>query len=129
MDLVQRIYRPLTTRASRRVVVGRLRDRRAAERRRFTPGDVDRVHNAAWRRYDVSAPHLAEQPTLGSAMNVRLACFTLSFFEELMAAGVERAYAIELVADASWSIYRVWTGSPRLPRDLRQGPSPRSRSR
>ena len=41
-------------------------------------------------------------------MNVRLACFTLSFFDALLADGVERAYAIELVADAAWRIYRVW---------------------
>ena len=33
---------------------------------------------------------------------------TFSFFEELLAAGTERRYAIELVADATWQVYRMW---------------------
>lgn len=41
-------------------------------------------------------------------MNVRLACFTFSFFEELLASGTEKTYAIELVADATWQVYQVW---------------------
>lgn len=32
---------------------------------------------------------LPVQPTRGSTMNVRLACFTFSFFEELLATGTE----------------------------------------
>ena len=32
-------------------------------------------------------------------MNVRLACFTLAFLQATTAAGVERSYAIELMAD------------------------------
>ena len=41
-------------------------------------------------------------------MNVRLACFTMSFFDVLLAKGIERAYAIELIADAAWRVYRQW---------------------
>jgi L-2-amino-thiazoline-4-carboxylic acid hydrolase len=41
-------------------------------------------------------------------MNVRLACFTMSFFDALLAKGIERAYAIELIADAAWRVYRQW---------------------
>ena len=42
-------------------------------------------------------------------MNVRLACFTFSFFGALLDEGVERKHAIELVADAAWGIYAVWS--------------------
>jgi ubiquinone biosynthesis protein len=47
-------------------------------------------------------------------MNLRLACFTLSFFDELLAAGTDRPHAIELVADAAWGIYRAWARAARL---------------
>lgn len=41
-------------------------------------------------------------------MNLRLACFTIAFFDALLAAGTEREYAIELVADAAaWKVYRL----------------------
>jgi hypothetical protein len=36
-----------------------------------------------------------------SRMNVRLACFTMTFFNTLLATGAEREYATELVADAA----------------------------
>jgi ubiquinone biosynthesis protein len=51
---------------------------------------------------------LPPQPTIGSAMNLRLACYTMSFFDELLSNGVERDYAIEIVADATWRVYRLW---------------------
>jgi ubiquinone biosynthesis protein len=89
-------------------LVGRVRDRASAERGRFRREDATRLLAGAWARYAAESPALAPQPTLGSTMNVRLACFTFSFFEELLVAGVERAYAIELVADATWAVYAVW---------------------
>lgn len=108
MDWVKLLYRPLAKRAARHALVGRLRDPHAPERGRFTRADAVRMLDAAWRRYGEGSAKLAPQPTLGSTMNVRLACFTFSFFEELLLDGAERAYAIELVADATWDIYRGW---------------------
>jgi hypothetical protein len=32
----------------------------------------------------------------------------MSFFDVLLAKGIERAYAIELIADAAWRVYRQW---------------------
>src|SRR5579859_5986960 len=108
MDIVKLVYDPLTTRAARRALVGRMRSRLSPDKGRFTGRDVTRLLEAAWRRYDEAAGGLPAQPTLGSTMNVRLACFTLSFFQALLAAGTERDYATELVADATWQVYRVW---------------------
>lgn len=108
MDLVRVLYPPLTRRAARRILVGRLRARQSPERGRFTRGEIDRYVDAAWTRYRERVRNLPAQPTLGSAMNVRLACFTMSFFDALLAAGTERPYAIELTADAAWRVYRQW---------------------
>ena len=52
----------------------------------------------AWVDYAERAGKLPPEPTVGSRMNVRLACFTMSFFNALLASGTEREYAIELVA-------------------------------
>lgn len=108
MDIVKLIYRPLTTRAARHGLVGRVRARSSPDRGRFTRADVTGLLDAAWKRYDAEVDTLAEQPTAGSTMNVRLACFTYSIFDALLTSGVERAYAIELVADATWNVYRTW---------------------
>ncbi|MGC2497120.1 MAG: hypothetical protein WA374_05225 [Acidobacteriaceae bacterium] len=42
-------------------------------------------------------------------MNIRLAFFTMSFFNALLTSGTEREYTIELVADAAWKVYRLWS--------------------
>ncbi len=128
MDVVRLLYQPWTTRVARRVLSGRLRARTEAERGRFTRGDVDRLLMEAWRRYEGGAPTLAKQPTAGSTMNVHLACFTFSFFEALLAEGVEREYAIELIADAAWGVYSFWGAWHRASLDSRREKLQRSAS-
>ncbi len=108
MDGVAWLYRLPTKHAAQRVLSGRLRARDAPQAGRFTRADVSGLLDAAWAQYRVHVRDIPGQPTAGSAMNVRLACLTLSFFEVLLAAGVERGYAVELVADAAWQIYRKW---------------------
>ncbi len=108
MDWIGIIYKPLAGRAARGVLIGRQRARKAPEKGRFTRADVDRILQGAWARYLRRTPELPTQPTMGSAMNLRLACFTLSFFDELSASGVERDHAIEIIADVTWRVYRLW---------------------
>ncbi len=108
IDWVKTFYRPLARRATQRVIAARIRDRLSPEKGRFTRRDVDKLLEAAWHAYDQAVPALAVQPTRGSTMNVRLACFTLSVFNALLALDIERKYAIELVADATWSVYELW---------------------
>jgi hypothetical protein len=108
MDYVKFIYRPLAARAARQVLVGRNRVRQSPDRGRFTRADVDALLKTAWVDYSERAGKLPPEPTVGSRMNVRLACFTMTFFNALLASGTEREYAIELVADAAWKVYRLW---------------------
>ena len=108
MDWIWILYRPLVARAARQVLVGRVRLRQAPERGRFTRANVDGFLKGAWARYAAETPNLPPQSTVGSTMNVRLACFTMSFFDELLANGIERGYAIEIIADAAWQVYRLW---------------------
>lgn len=109
MDYVQLIYRPLAGRAARQVLVGRTRARQSPEQGRFTRTDVDGLLKAAWVRYAEGVGKLPPEPTVGSRMNVRLACFTMSFFDALLTINTDREYAIELVADAAWRVYRLWS--------------------
>jgi hypothetical protein len=109
MDYVKFIYRPLVARAARQVLVGRVRAQRSPDRGRFTREDVENLLKNAWVDYAGRAQKLPHEPTVGSRMNVRLACFTMSFFNALLAFGTDRAYAIELVADAAWRVYRLWS--------------------
>src|SRR5262249_40768529 len=101
-------YSPLAARAARHVLIGRLRNRQAPEQGRFSRADVAKTLKGAWAGYWQRTADLPPQPTIGSAMNLRLAAFTMSFFDELLSSGVKRDYAIEIVADAAWRVYRLW---------------------
>lgn len=109
MDFVKFIYRPLAKRAARHVLVGRDRAPQSPERARFTRRDVDDLLKRAWIDYSVRSEKLPPEPTFGSRMNVRLACFTMAFFDALLAVGIERDYAINLIADTAWRVYRLWS--------------------
>ncbi len=102
------LYRPIIRWAARRALVGRNRDRNRSARGRFTHGEVDHSIDQAWRRYQMLAPSLPPEPMVGSRMNVQLAALTISLFQVLLDARIERAYAIELVSDTTWQVYRQW---------------------
>ncbi len=102
------LYRPIIRWAARRALVGRNRDRNRSAQGRFTRVEVDRSIDQAWRRFQALAPSLPPEPTVGSRMNVKLAALTISLFQVLLDAGIERAYAIKLVSDTTWQVYRQW---------------------
>jgi ubiquinone biosynthesis protein len=47
-------------------------------------------------------------------MNVMLACLSFSMLAVLLDRGIERQYAIELIADAAWKVYEKWAILPRF---------------
>jgi ubiquinone biosynthesis protein len=102
------IARPVTKWAAHRALVGRNRSRREPEKGRFTRAEVNSLLNQTWHNFDDLAPDVSKEPTVGSRLNVRLAALTLAFLNSLMVAGIERGYAIELIGDACWNVYRNW---------------------
>ena len=126
--LVKIVYKPIIKRAARAALVGRNRDRLKPENGRLTHADLVTVLGQTWRTYDELAPSVRQEPTLGSRMNVLLACLTLSFYKALTAIGIEQNYAIELVGDAAWKIYARWGRLPIfIARSLTRAPAERLR--
>ena len=107
------VLKPWASWAARSAVVGRDKSRTDPSAGRFSRRDVLRVLKAAWARFDALAPDLPAEPTLGSRLNVMLACLTMAMLNALTAAGVERGYGIELVGDTCWKIYAQWGRLPR----------------
>ena len=102
------IFIPITGSAARRALVGRNRSRHEPEKGRFTAAEVNDLLDESWHTFDEGVPDVSREPTPGSRMNVRLAALTLAMFRSLAAAGIERDYAIELIGDTCWMVYRYW---------------------
>jgi ubiquinone biosynthesis protein len=105
MNAVNLIYKPVMKWAAHRALVGRNRSRHEPEQGRFTRADVDHIIDETWQNFEQLAPSVPREPTVGNRMVMLLACMTASCFRSLMAAGVERDYAIELFADIAWQVY------------------------
>jgi hypothetical protein len=112
MYAVAWMMRPVVRSVAQRAIVGRNRLRDRPDHGRFTRADVRRIHREAWRLFGELASGRPREPTRGGRMNVLLACITLAYFRALLAVGVERAYAVELLADAAWKIYEHWGRVP-----------------
>ncbi len=111
-SLVRVIYRPVAKEAVLEALTGRNRDRHNPSRSRFTRAEVKAVLKRAWQRYEGLAPHVPREPKFGNRMNVQLACLSLALFQVLLGYDLKRKYAIELVGDVTWKVYRRWAGLP-----------------
>jgi hypothetical protein len=111
---VRVVLKPWVRCAARSALVGRSRCHSYPPAGRFTRRDVDRLLDAAWTNYDHLSTQLPGEPTLGARQNVVLACLTLSMLQALVGEGIERDYAIELIGDACWKIYKQWGQIPRI---------------
>ncbi len=127
--LFKLIYKPLTNWAAHRALVGRNRSRYEPEKGRFTARDVKHLLKQSWNRVDELTPSVFQEPTFGSRMNVRLAALTLALFRHLVAVGVEREYAIELVGDSCWTIYQWWGRLGLFARSLSQSDAIRDQAK
>lgn len=112
--LLKLIYRPVVKWAARRTLVGRNRCRDKPEQGRFNRAEVDNLLDQVWCHFDRFGANVPREATVGSRMNMMLACMSLSFFRVLCAVGVERDYAIELFVDVAWRVYEKWGVVPRV---------------
>lgn len=105
--LLRALYRPLLRRAARQVLEGRLLDPARAERGRWLRADVEAYLEGVWQRVGELLPeaYLEGLPTFGNRHNVFLAVVTTAAYEVMRDRGVERAYAMTLVADVGWKVY------------------------
>lgn len=94
-------------RAAREVLEGRLLDRERPIRGRWTRLEVDRYLRDLWERVEDLLPdaELERLPTVGNRHNVFLAVVTTAAYQVMLERGVERTYAMELVADVGWKVY------------------------
>ena len=102
------LFSPVVAWAACRTLVGRNRASYKPEKGRFTQAEVALLLDQSWHDFDEIGPDVSVLPTFGSRMNVRLAALTLSMLRNLANHGIERRYAIELIGDTCWKVYRYW---------------------
>ena len=92
------------------ILVGRYRDRTKPSSGRFTRGQVDTLLASIWRHMDQLLPeaNLEQYKTLGNRQNLYLAVATRAAYHAFLEAGIDAAYATELISDVAWKVYASW---------------------
>ena len=88
-------------RSAYQTLVGRYRDRAKPSSGRFTRGQVDNLLADIWRHMDQLLPeaNLEQYKTLGNRQNLYLAVATRAAYHAFLEAGIDAAYATELISD------------------------------
>jgi len=116
MVLIKLWLRWAFKRSAYQILVGRYRNREKPTQGRFTRGQVDNLLSEIWRHLDRLVPkaNLEQYKTLGNRQNVYLAIATRAAYQAFLEAGIEAAYATELISDIAWKVYASWLAIPRF---------------
>ena len=106
--LIKVTSQPIVKWATRRALVGRTRCRQQPQKGRFSRAEVDDLVEQSWLKFQELMPDVPQKSTFANTISVMLASLTNSFFQVLIARGIERDYAIELVADTTWKVAEKW---------------------
>ncbi len=105
-NLLKIVLKPVIHWAVQRSLAGRVRSPQQPEKGRFTRADVNNILRQAWGNHDELAPQalLQQELSVGNKIVLLLACVTFSFFQSLLAADIDRQYALELTGDVTWKV-------------------------
>ena len=106
----QRLYRlafaPLVRGAAKTAILGRNRVRGDMSKGRFTKAQIRDLLKDAWTRFDAHAAQIPHERDAGARLWLLNGALIISAIQAAIDRGVARDYAIELVGDAAWIIYR-----------------------
>jgi hypothetical protein len=101
------LFPPLTRWAARCALPGRTCSRLDAACGRFTRADAERIVARAWEHFDARVQGIPAQPTVGSQLVLRLACWTAGLLHSLRDEGIQRGDAVELTVDVIWRVFQL----------------------
>lgn len=115
MWIIRALLRREARRAAHQALQGRMWDRSSPERGRLLGHEVDAILTRAWQLVDEMLPEarLEQISARGNRQNVLFAVLTVAAYRALRDAGLEREYAMELVADLGWKVYERMVTLPR----------------
>lgn len=106
MKLMKFVINPMLKYAVSRMLVGRVRYQETVQKGRFTKSDIKSLIKKTWTIFGASYSDLSKETNISSKMSIFSACITISFYKALLEYGLTKEYAIQLVGDVSWFIYK-----------------------
>ena len=106
------LFRPVVRAAAMRAILGRNRVRGEMAKGRFTRAEIHALLTDTWTRFEKHAAEIPHERSAGARLWLLNGALIISAIQSAIDRGVERAYAIELVGDAAWIIYRRFMAVP-----------------
>jgi len=105
---MNRLFRWLINRAAHRAIDGRRRSPLQIDSSRFSPQEVDHLLKQVWEAFRRDTSGVSSPTNTGNRSLIQLARLSLNCLEVLVAAGIQRTYAIVLIGDTAWLVYQKW---------------------
>jgi len=106
LRLYRLAFRPLVRSAAMTAILGRNRVRGDMSKGRFTKGEIRALLKDAWTRFETHAAEIPHEQDAGARLWLLNGALIIGAIQAAIDRGVARDYAIELVGDAAWIIYR-----------------------
>ncbi len=106
------LFRPVVRAAAMRAILGRNRARGDMAKGRFTRAEISALLTDTWARFDQHAAKIPHERAAGARLWLLNGALIIAAIQSAIDRGVERDYAIELVGDAAWIIYRRFMAVP-----------------
>lgn len=104
--LYRAAFRPLVRSAATTAILGRNRVRGDVSQGRFTRVEIRDLLNDAWQRPEANAAEIPHERAAGARLWLSNGAIIIISIQAAIDRGFDRAYAIELVDDSAWIIYR-----------------------
>ena len=82
--------------------------------RHFNDKLVDQIIENTYQFYIENEPHLPKQKSLGASITIRMACYSVGFYNSLITIGKTKDESTQILYDICWNIYTKMGDLPML---------------
>ncbi len=80
----------------------------------FSDNIIKQVMQNTLTKYRLEEPKLPKQESLGASITIRMACYSVAFYNSLLSIGKSKEEATEILYDVCWDIYTKMGDTPML---------------
>ena len=116
LRFIKILVKILVKNASKRVLIGRYKDKNDAEKGRFIQAEIQEFLKLTFLNFDqlLKEADLKSIKSHGNRVNVMLTVLTLAGYRAFIQKGIPNEYATELIADMGWKVYVQMLKIPRF---------------
>ncbi len=80
----------------------------------FDDKTVSQITEKTHQQYKENEPNLLRQKSFGASITIRMACYSVAFYNSLLSVGKNKEESIEILYNICWDIYKIMGDAPMI---------------